>query len=453
MVDSATLNNAVLYLMFCSPIVFLTALGMLLQEVMNVLGFQTARAALGAINVGVNLIVSILCVAFLPADMKLAGLGIGTSAGGLAEFIGGIVILRILKVRLGYRPLILRPREIAETVRCGFPAAADYFAENVLMGIQNNLILAGFPGDAMILPTAEVVCNITYFASGTIKGAAIATEPLFGVFFAERDVNSIRKVWQQGWVMGICMSVVWAVLFYVSLPLLSALCGMELSQDISRGVFLCMIFTPVMHTVYMFTLYYEATKHFNLSMAFAIIPDSCLYALMMAFLIPIIGKDGIWLAITGNQVIGLIILIPLVLFISAKTGRGMDRLLLLPEEFYTGTMLLESEILGDKTDVAAEMEMVREPLQSVLSDKDKTDAVMHCAVELVSDMLQSSKHIHIKLREEGEKTELFIRSLGKRRNMPESISENAMNPGDNSSISYSYVYKMNIACITLAGRC
>ena len=72
----------------------------------------------------------------------------------------------------------------------------------------------------MILPTAEVVCNITYFASGTIKGAAIATEPLFGVFYAERDVRSIRKVWQQGWVMGIFMSAVWAVLFYVSLPVL-----------------------------------------------------------------------------------------------------------------------------------------------------------------------------------------------------------------------------------------
>ena len=142
----------------------------------------------------------------------------------------------------------------------GAPAAADYFAENIVMGIQNNLILAGFPGDALILPVSEVVCNISYFASGTIKGAAIATEPLFGVYYEERDVNSIKKVWKQGWLMGLIMSVVWAALFYAALPLLSTLCGMELSQDISRGVLLCMVFTPVMHTVYMFTLYYEATK-------------------------------------------------------------------------------------------------------------------------------------------------------------------------------------------------
>ncbi len=452
MVDPVTRHNAVIYLMFCSPIVFLTALGMILQEVMNVFGFQASRATLGGINVAVNLIVSILCATHFPADMKLAGLGIGTSAGGLAEFIGGIIILRIMKVRLGYRPLILRPREIAETVRCGFPAAADYFAENIVMGIQNNLILSGFPGDQMILPAAEVVCNISYFASGTIKGAAIATEPLFGVFYEERDVNSIEIVWQQGWVMGTVMSVVWAVLFYVSAPVLSALCGMELSQDILRGVLLCMIFTPVMHTVYMFTLYYEATKRFNLSMAFAIIPDSCLYVLMMMFLIPVLGKDGIWLSITGNQVIGLFLLIPLVLFIAARTGRGFDRLLLLPEEFYSGTTLLEYEILGNETDTASELKKLREALPGVISDPGILDAVVHSAEELVSDMRRHSKYIHIRLRDTGEKAELFIRSLGQRRDLPPSVSENIMAQGGKETISYSYVYRMNIVCITLTGR-
>ncbi|MDT3845057.1 MAG: hypothetical protein LIV11_10910 [Bacillota bacterium] len=236
--NSAVRQSAVTYLVFCAPIVFLTALGMILQEYMNVLGLQTCRATLGGINVGVNLAVSILCVSFFPADLKLAGLGIGTSAGGLAEFIVGILLLCGMKLRPEYHPLLLRPKEIAETIRCGVPAAADYLAENVVMGIQNNLILAGFPGDPWILSTAEVVCNFTYFASGTIKGAAIAAEPLFGVFYAERDTDSIKKVWYQGWGAGLVMSVVWAVLFYLSLPVLSNLYKMELSPDISRGIFL-----------------------------------------------------------------------------------------------------------------------------------------------------------------------------------------------------------------------
>ena len=452
MVDPLTLRNAVLYLTFCAPVVLLTAFGMILQEVMNVLGFQAARATLSGINVAVNLAVSILCMSLLPRDMKLAGLGIGTSSGGLVEVIMGIILLRIMKVRLKYRPLILRPKEVIETIRCGFPAATDYFVENIVMGIQNNLILSSFPGEALILSMSEVVCNISYFASGTIKGAAIAAEPLFGVFYEERDLNSLKKVWKQGWMMGMVMSVFWAVMFYIFLPVLSALCGMPLTSDIARGIMFCMIFTPFMHTVYMFTLYYEATKRFNLSIAFAIIPDSCLYVLMMAFLIPIIGKDGIWISITGNQFIGLMLLLPVVYFIFARTGKGVERLLLLPEDFYTGTTLLEFEILDDTADIAAKQESLRASIQEIVSDTDKTAIVMNCVEELVSDMRRTSDHIHVRLRDEGEKAELFIRSVGQRRELPQSISEKVIALGDDGAVSYSYVYKMNIVCITVAGK-
>ena len=53
----------------------------------------------------------------------------------------------------------------------GAPAAADYFAENIVMGIQNNLILAGFPGDAMILP---VCCYDGGFDPGNRKRRHLA---------------------------------------------------------------------------------------------------------------------------------------------------------------------------------------------------------------------------------------------------------------------------------------
>ncbi|MBQ9549811.1 MAG: hypothetical protein IJU87_03275 [Lachnospiraceae bacterium] len=435
-------RDALIYLQFCSPIVFFTALGMILQEIMNVYGFQTERAALSAVNISVNLIVSIFSVSSLPADMKLAGLGLGTSAGGLMEFIIGIILLRSKDLNLKYRPLIPASREIRETFRYGFPAAADYFAESIVMGLQNNLILSGFNGDAVILSTSEVVCNISYFASGAIKGAALATEPLFGVFYEERDISSIRKVWRQGWITGTVMSVIFAVLFLLSLPLLSLLFGMKVTQDIQRGMFFCMIFAPVMNTVYMFTLYYEAVRRLSVSIAFAIIPDSCLYILMMAFLIPVLGKDGIWLAITGNQLIGLILLVPSVFLISKGPGKGIDRLLLLSDEFFPGKLLIEFEILKTGTGITADLESLREPLKRAVSDPRKTDITMQGLKDLVSDMLRSSDDIHIKLREGDEKTEIYLRSLGEQYGTPTGWR-------GAGALSYSYVYKMNIVRITL----
>ena len=72
-------------------------------------------------------------------------------------------ILRVLNVRLVYRPLLLSFKETIETLRCGFPAAADYFAESIVTGIQNNLILAGVPGDALILliPIVLLAATVT----------------------------------------------------------------------------------------------------------------------------------------------------------------------------------------------------------------------------------------------------------------------------------------------------
>ncbi len=449
-VDPDVMQSAVIYLSFCSPVLFLTALGILLQEVMNVYGLQNDRAALSLINVAVNLTVSVLCVASLPEDMKLSGLGIGTSAAGLAQLLAGLILLRIRRVHLGYHPLLLQPREIAEVVKCGFPATADYFSENIVMGIQNNLILSSFPGDGLILATAEVVCNIFYFASGTIKGMAIATEPLFGVFYAELDVKNIRKVWKYGWRMGMVMSVVWAVLFYALTPLLSALCGLEFSKDISRGMLICLIFTPAMHTVYMFTLYYEGIKRLAVSIAFAVIPDSCLYILMMAFLIPVLGKDGIWLAVGGNQLIGLILLIPLVLLIGKGSGKKTDRLLLLPEEFFTEAPIMEFEISDTKAGSAADIEKLREPLNDVCSGTDKSDTLLSFAKELVSDMYQSSHSIHIRLTEDSRKAELFLRSHGSRWEIPPSLSENLKSHEYCEGITCSYVYMMNIVRITLS---
>ena len=74
---------------------------------------------------------------------------------------------------------------------------------------------------------------------------------------------------------------------------------------------------------------------------------------------------------------------------------------------------------------------------------------MSCARELVSDMLETSTHSHITLREKEEKAELFIRSLGQQRALPASISD-SVTAWENGSISYSYAYKMNIVYITLA---
>ena len=99
-------------------------------------------------------------------------------------------------------------------------------------------------------------------------------------------------------------------------------------------------------------------------------------------------------------------------------------------------------------DMTEELEELRSPFEEVLLDSDRADGVMRCVEEIVSDMRRNSKDIHFKLLDEGDKIVLFVRSLGKRRELSESISDDARAYGVDG-VSYSYVYKMNIVCLTL----
>ncbi len=57
----------------------------------------------------------------------------------------------------------------------------------------------------------------------------------------------------------------------------------------------------------------------------------------------------------------------------------------------------------------------------LITEAAKTDALLRLVGELVSDMCRESDPIRVKLRKEGEKAELFLRSLGPQHNLPRSI--------------------------------
>ena len=150
--------------------------------------------------------------------------------------------------------------------------------------IRKNII-STYPGAVLY----GLLFNITLMIDSIIAGGNLGAAGIEAVALGVPGYGVLAAV-IYSFIHGSGLRMIWAVMFYIFSPVLSALCGMPLTSDIARGIIFCMIFTPFMHTVYMFTLYYEATKRFKLSIAFAIIPDSCLYLLMMAFLIPIIGR-------------------------------------------------------------------------------------------------------------------------------------------------------------------
>lgn len=425
MASEKTVREAVVYLRACAPIAFTTAISVVLQETLCVMGYQSYRALLNFISVLSNLAISIPLLLILPEGYKLAALGIGTSAAGFIQFVSGLVLLRMNDIRIRFRILFYRWVEIIETIRCGVPASADYIAENVVMGIQNNLVLSAFPSEPLILPTVEVVCNLAYFATGAIKGAAYAAAPLFGVFFALKDRSGIKKTWRESFLLGLFMSVLWAGLFYLCLPWLCDAYGMTLSEDIRRGMMICLVLAPFVHMVSLFTMYYETIRRFGLSLLFAIVPDSILYIILMAILIPLLGKDGIWFSVNGSQALGLLILLPLLLLFGPRSEKGANRLLLLPDDFS-----------GQKLRASYEIDGSEERIEIALPQEERQ--YLH---ELSKRMLKTSEKVELTVYDVDGKEEIRLIGIGKKNDPRQNMQEDEPLY---SRTTYTYVYKMNI---------
>lgn len=425
MASEKTVREAVVYLRACAPIAFTTAISVVLQETLCVMGYQSYRALLNFISVLSNLAISIPLLLILPEGYKLAALGIGTSAAGFIQFVSGLVLLRMNDIRIRFRILFYRWGEIIETIRCGVPASADYIAENVVMGIQNNLVLSAFPSEPLILPTVEVVCNLAYFATGAIKGAAYAAAPLFGVFFALKDRSGIKKTWRESFLLGLFMSVLWAGLFYLCLPWLCDAYGMTLSEDIRRGMMICLVLAPFVHMVSLFTMYYETIRRFGLSLLFSIVPDSILYIILMAILIPLLGKDGIWFSVNGSQALGLLILLPLLLLFGPRSEKGANRLLLLPDDFS-----------GQKLRASYEIDGSEERIEIALPQEERQ--YLH---ELSERMLKTSEKVELMVYDVDGKEEIRLIGIGKKNDPRQNMQEDEP---FYSRTTYTYVYKMNI---------
>jgi hypothetical protein len=100
---------------------------------------------------------------------------------------------------------------------------------------------------------------------------------------------------------------------------------------------------------------------------------------MMVLLILVLGKDGIWVAITGKQLVGLVLLFCWCC-LSAEEQAIKRIACCFCLLFFTGTVLLEFEIMNFNSASTAEPERLgeplREPLKGLLSDSGMEEKVI-----------------------------------------------------------------------------
>ena len=202
-------------------------------------------------------------------------------------------------------------------------------------------------------------------------------------------------------------------------------------------------------------------------MLYSIIPDSLIYPLMLAALLPSLGYTGIWLAYGANAVP---FMVGLYLLRSArhKTFRlSMDRLLCLDRSIRDHVPMLDISIRTSNTDVTGISRQVHEFLLEQKASGRTAYMTALCLEELATDfvahtLLSGEKTgeqtlMDIKVYSEEDTLDIVIRNAAKPYNpLVFELDENTFAKAGvklaqklSRSITYNYVYKMNIVHIVV----
>ncbi len=463
--------QAIMYIRFCSPMIVFFAIGSSISTVAGILGQQSVKVSAFVINLVCNVVFSTSLVFFLPQEWKLAGLGIGSSSAALIQSVYGLIIAKVKKLNMSFKPDMLTIKEIGNTFKSGLPASLDNVIDCVAAGIVNNILIAFFPTEPLIISTVAVANNIRKIGRIVPRGVGYAASTLFGVLYSERDKAGLKRSLWEALRFGFIVSTIWAVLVYFAIPFLMRLYGMADNPDVKLGATIQLIFMFSFLAVYILTVFYESTERFGMSLFVASIPDSVVYPITLAIFIPYLQKLGIWFAQSFSLIIGLVVTYIFTMIITRKVPLPLDKFLMLKEQIIHRAPMLDISISNTDEGAVGASERIQNFLQERGLSSRTAYITALCAEELAVDMTAHFKAhpvkyaadnaiLDIKVFDDETSMEVIIRSMGTPYN-PLDFEVDGENFGKAGvklaqkvaeKIIYTNVYKMNIVSIVVGKK-
>lgn len=462
-------QQASLYLRSCAPMILGSSLNIFFSKVFAIYGYQKETFTVALIGAVSNILFSILAVKLLPAQIAIAGLGIGTCIGSFLQVAIWLILFKVKKLPLKLKLYAFKPSEIMKVLKLGFPSSSNNLIDGLIAGLINNIILRGFGGNTTALSVYTAVKGVFSFAQAAPMGTMLATTPLFGLLYGARDKNGIRRTLRDGFIVGLFFSAAWCILLIALLPLLLKFYGMAGNPDLVRivrsGVYITLLFIPVLLLLRIMTTLFESTEKFNMGLLYSILPDSVIYPVMLVLLIPSLKYTGIWLSYGANGVIFLALLYLVRSVLSRSFRINPDRFLCLNESVRDNVPKLDISITPGTAIASVLAEQVQKfMLQGGASRRSAYMTALsleELAVDFVAHTQSDDKRrqiMDIKLFCDDDSFRIIMR------NAAHAYNPLDFDPDDTTfakvgvqmvqrvakRIDYSYVYKMNIVTIDIA---
>ena len=412
-----------------------------------------------------NVIFSALYVNLLPDELALVGLGAGMWSGGFFAAVLGCLAIKKKKIPLKFKLEDVDIKAFPEIVRLGIPTSGNNLADGVVSGVINNIIVSGFGGDYTALAVYTAVDGVFTFGIVAAIGAAASAAPLMGILYGARDKSGIMKTVSESFKIGLAASIVWCGLLVALRPILAGFYGMEGNTNFSSGVLFCMMFIPLHLVIRIFIQLFESTEKITMGLLYSIVPDSVIFPLMLAALLPTMKYTGLWLSFVANPIPFLIILF-IVRSVKNKSFKpSWDRVLCLEESVKDNVPMMDISIKSDNTDVTG----ISEKVHSFLTEQNASPRTAYmtslCLEELAADFVAHTPEkvksdrviMDIKLFSDKDSFKVLIRNSAPAYNPldfeldDKTFSKIGVKLAQKVAkrIEYNYVYKINIVTITV----
>ncbi len=274
-----------------------------------------------------------------------------------------------LKFATAFRPEIFR-----EIAKPGFAGSLIFLAQTVLTVFINHVLLK-ISGSHGIAAYGVVKYAIT-FIYAVYDSVNNAVQPMFGVYFGERDQKSIRMTAKialrnlAAGALGLC------VLLCLGAPYLSGVFGLDVVPAL-RIIGVSCLFSSA---VAFFNSFYRSTGKSGLSILFTVL-DNLLFpaALILVFVYGVdMGGNGVYLALLISEVLTLLAM--------ALVTRG--DLLKLPHSDIPAGQIYQTLLVNEEANIVALNESIEDFCDRNEISKKKQYYILLCIEEIAVNIIK-----------------------------------------------------------------
>ena len=317
-------------------------------------------SVIGAASFVAELVVNAIASYFLCQAFGAAGCAFGVLAGVLAAI--AVASLHFLRKTNSF---VFRwhfsVRESVEAFLADLPEASAALFTAFVYVAMNKMLIVWFGEDAILVMTAVIVTNgFALFLYGVPRAA----QPIVGVYWAEGNFGSVRRVMRVALTTSLTLGVLTGLAFILAPGLVLRLIGVTTPEVVRQAVFAIRAVActyPFVAVTALFTAYYLYVQRLALSLSLVALQGVVLPILFSAVVSIPWGQDGFWL--------GYAVATPsaILLFFAGMRLVCRDRLeappwfLDLTRDVYTTTWTLKTE----PVDICRVAECVQKKLRDV----------------------------------------------------------------------------------------